>query len=169
MTKRGLTKRSTKKIPATKEPGPKINSTEESSGGESKAKLASMDPRLPPPGTRLEKRDRHGAVRCECVVEGDGVHYAGAVYRSLSGAAMAAAKDLGLQNKTQNGFAFWGITKPSRGPTDSMAALDRAWSRYHHQATNLVRLGTSDANQTKVAATIAEHVQALDALKSQVA
>ena len=58
------------------------------------------DPRLPAPGTVLEKRDRHGAVRCECTVEEGGIRYAGKVYRSLSSAAMAAAKDLGLNNKT---------------------------------------------------------------------
>ena len=31
------------------------------------------DPRLPPPGTVIQKRDRHGAVRCECKVEENGV------------------------------------------------------------------------------------------------
>jgi len=63
------------------------------------------DPRLPAPGTLLQKRDRHGAVRCECTVEEGGIRYAGKVYRSLSAAAMAAVKDLGLNNKTQN---LWG-------------------------------------------------------------
>ena len=60
------------------------------------------DPRLPAAGTVLQKRDRHGAVRCECTIEEGGIRYAGKVYRSLSAAAMAAAKDLGLNNKTQN-------------------------------------------------------------------
>jgi uncharacterized membrane protein len=54
------------------------------------------DARLPAPGTLLQKRDRHGAVRCECTVEADGIRYAGKIYKSLSAAAMAAAKDLGL-------------------------------------------------------------------------
>jgi hypothetical protein len=44
------------------------------------------DPRLPAPGTLLQKRDRHGAVRCECTVEDGGIRYAGKVYRSLSAA-----------------------------------------------------------------------------------
>ncbi len=78
------------------------------------------DARLPAPGTVLQKRDRHGAVRCECTVEEAGVRYAGNVYRSLSAAAMAAAKDLGLTNKTQNGFVFWG---------DHQAAAPRQRSR----------------------------------------
>jgi len=69
---------------------------------------ATPDARLPPPGTLLQKLDRHGAVRCECTIGEDGIQYAGQTYRSLSGAAMAAAKDLGLANKTQNGYAFWG-------------------------------------------------------------
>jgi len=69
---------------------------------------ATPDARLPPPGTLLQKLDRHGAVRCECSVQEDGIHYAGQIYRSISAAAMAAAKDLGLANKTQNGFTFWG-------------------------------------------------------------
>gem|GEM_PF-2678366 len=58
------------------------------------------DPRLPESGTVLQKRDRHGAVRCECTIEESGIRYAGKVYRSLSSAAMAAAKDLALNNKT---------------------------------------------------------------------
>ena len=82
-----------------------------------------LDPRLPALGTMLQKRDRHGAVRCECTVEDGGIRYAGKVYRSLSAAAMAAAKDLGLTNKTQNGFTFWGLSKPPRRPSDPLVAL----------------------------------------------
>jgi hypothetical protein len=52
-----------------------------------------QDPRLPSPGIVLEKRDRHGAVRCQCKVEEGGIRYAGTVYRSISSAAIAAAKD----------------------------------------------------------------------------
>src|SRR5262249_7360062 len=88
---------------------------------------AAGDPRMPAPGTLLQKRDRHGAVRCECTVEADGIRYAGKLYRSLSSAALAAAKDLGLTNKTQNGFIFWGITKVPRIATDGLLALERAW------------------------------------------
>src|SRR5207302_9311719 len=61
------------------------------------------DPRLPPVGTILQKRDRAGATRCECTIEEGGIRYNGELYKSLSGTAMVAAKDLGLVNKTQNG------------------------------------------------------------------
>src|SRR5580698_3428978 len=72
---------------------------------------AALDPRLPAPGTVLRKLDRHGAVRCECTIEEGGIRYAGTLFRSISAAAMAAAKDLGLANRTQNGYAFFGLTK----------------------------------------------------------
>ena len=62
----------------------------------------------------------------------------GKVYRSLSSAALAAAKDLGLNNKTQNGFTFWGLSKPPRRPSDPLVALDRAWERYHGNVDALV-------------------------------
>src|SRR5690606_28454387 len=45
---------------------------------------AEPDPRLPAPGTLIQKRDRHGAVRCECTVEEGGIRYEGSLYRSLS-------------------------------------------------------------------------------------
>jgi len=76
-----------------------------------------QDPRVPPPGTVLQKRDRQGAVRCECTVETDGVRYRDALFPSLSAAAMAAARDLGLGSKTQNGFAFWGLGRRSKDTT----------------------------------------------------
>ena len=48
------------------------------------------------PGTVLRKLDRKGKTRCECTVEAEGYRYKGTVYGSLSGAAAAAAKDVGL-------------------------------------------------------------------------
>jgi hypothetical protein len=127
------------------------------------------DPRLPAPGTLLQKRDRHGAVRCECTVEEGGIRYAGKVYRSLSSAAMAAAKDLGLNNKTQNGFTFWGLSKPPRSPRDPLAALERAWERYHGNVTALVKDGVSDENRAKVLTTIKKHAQTIESLRQKVA
>ena len=127
------------------------------------------DPRLPAAGTVLQKRDRHGAVRCECSVEEGGIRYAGKVYRSLSAAAMAAAKDLGLNNKTQNGFTFWGISKPPRRPGDSLVALDRAWERYHGNVEALVKDGVTDENRSKVLAAIRKHVDAIESLRQKVA
>jgi hypothetical protein len=123
------------------------------------------DPRLPAPGTLLRKRDRHGAVRCECTVEKDGVRYAGKVYKSLSAAAMAAAKDLGLTNKTQNGFVFWGLSKPPRQPSDPLVALERAWERYHGNVVALVKDGVTDENRAKVLTTIKKHVQTIVGLR----
>src|SRR5690606_2202326 len=104
---------------------------------------AEPDPRLPAAGTLIQKRDRHGAVRCECTVEEGGIRYAGSLSRSLSAAAMAAARDPGLNNKTQNGFTFWGITKPPRRQSDPLAALERAWARYHGNVETLVKGGVT--------------------------
>jgi len=127
------------------------------------------DPRLPAPGTLLQKRDRHGAVRCECTVEADGIRYAGKIYKSLSAVAMAAAKDLGLTNKTQNGFVFWGLSKPPRKPGDPLVALERAWERYHGNVVALVKEGVTDENRSKVVATIRKHAQAIESLREKVA
>ena len=113
--------------------------------------------------------DRHGAVRCECTVEQGGVRYAGKVYRSLSSAAMAAAKDLGLTNKTQNGFVFWGLSKPPRRPGDPMVILERAWERYHGNVEALVKEGVTDENRSKVLSAIKKQVETIEALRQKVA
>ena len=127
---------------------------------------AAPDSRLPPPGTLLQKLDRHGAVRCECTVGEDGIHYAGQTYRSLSGAAMAAAKDLGLANKTQNGYAFWGITKPSRKSGDPLGNLNRAWERYRAQAEGLTK--ATEKPEGLIPA-LDQHSKAMEALLGSVA
>jgi hypothetical protein len=101
------------------------------------------DGRVPPPGTVIRKLNRHGIVRCECLVEEGGIRYKGSLYSSLSGAAMAAAKDLGLENKTQNGFIFWGLTKPGRAGVDPLTVLNRAWERYHGGAAVLINTTAS--------------------------
>jgi len=128
-----------------------------------------LEPRMPAPGTLIQKRDRHGAVRCECSVEEGGIRYNGNLYRSLSGAAMAAAKDLGLTNKTQNGFTFWGLSKPPSRSSDPLAALDRAWERYHGTVAAVVKGGVTDENKAKVAAAIHKHAQVIGGLQEQVA
>jgi hypothetical protein len=128
------------------------------------------DPRLPAPGTVLQKRDRHGAVRCECTIEeGGAIRYAGKTYRSLSSAAMAAAKDLGLGGKTQNGFSFWGLSKPPRRPSDPLVTLERAWARYHGNVEALVKEGVTDENRSTVVATIRRHAQVIESLREKVA
>lgn len=82
-------------------------------------------------------------MRCECTVEADGVRYNGASYRSLSSAAMAASKDLGLGGRAMNGFLFWGLIKQPVRETDPIAALEHAWERY--------RSRTFEATMPKVA------------------
>ena len=129
----------------------------------------SPDPRLPPPGTLLQKVDRHGKVRCECTIEAGGFRYSGELYRSLSAAAMAAAKGLGLQNKTQNGWAFWGITKPARASSDPLAALERVWERYQGNVEALVKQGVTEENRSQVAAAISKHAQVIEELRERVA
>jgi len=119
------------------------------------------DPRLPEAGTVLTKRDRHGNVRCEATVEAEGVRYNGKLYRSLSAAAMAAAKDLGLRGKTQNGFSFFGLSKPPRKGVDPVASLDKAWQRYHDRLRATLSNGITDENRDRVQALVQKHSEAL--------
>ena len=130
--------------------------------------MLTLDPRLPEPGTLLQKLDRHGTVRCECTVEQRGIRYAGTAYRSLSAAAMAAAKDLRLSNKTQNGFTFWGLSKPSRALADPLEMLNRVWQRYQGGAEAAVKSSTDD-NRSALAGTIGEHARMIESLRGQVA
>ena len=127
------------------------------------------NPRLPPVGTTISKRDRHGAVRCECTIEEGGIRYAATLYPSISAAAMAAANDLGLKNKTQNGFTFWGLTKQPRAPSDPVEAVNSAWERFHGKASAILADGITDENRTKVAAALRRQVQGLERLCEQVA
>lgn len=127
------------------------------------------DQRLPAPGTIIQKKDRHGRVRCECTVEKDGIRFKGKTYSSLSAAAVAAAKDLGLAGKAMNGFVFWGLTKPPRPGADPVAALERAWERYRGVAESVAGDGVSDEKRGKVKALIAKHAQALTGLREKVA
>ena len=152
----------------------KVKTTRAASATSSGATLADgavtprePDPRLPPVGTVIEKRDRHGQVRCACTVEDGGIRYRGALYRSLSAAAMAAAANLELTNKTQNGYTFWGLSKPPRAPTDPMEVLDRAWERYHGKVAAIVQ-DVADENRTKVAAAIGKQAQAIETLHGRV-
>ncbi len=149
-----------RRVRATSTPTPTADTTSSEPAADSAS-------RVPPPGTVIQKLDRHGAVRCECAVEEAGIRYNGDLYRSLSGAAMAAAKDLGLTNKTQNGFTFWGITKPRR-PGNPLESLDHAWERYHKQLTSLLNSVAAE-NQAQVATVVDRHATALHELQGQVA
>lgn len=126
------------------------------------------DPRLPPPGTVIEKRDRQGNVRCTCTVEEGGIRYKGTLYKSLSGAALAAAKDLGLTNRSANGWVFWGITKVERPAGDPLATLARAWERYRERAASVVA-AVKDDDRARVRELFGEHAEALKELRGRLA
>ena len=96
------------------------------------------DPRLPPVGTKLIKRDRHGRVRAECEVVDGGFRYDGKTYTSLSAAASAAAVSLGGQ-KSVNGWVFFGLAKPARPMKDEAAWLRKVAARYEERAATLLK------------------------------
>ena len=122
------------------------------------------DPRLPAPGTVIEKKDRHGAIRCECKVEEGGIRYAGSLYSSISSAALAAARDLGLRNKTQNGYIFWGLEKPSRPTGDPVEVLERAWERYRERAEGIAKGKLEGDSRRKVVGAMVKHAMAVEKL-----
>jgi hypothetical protein len=126
------------------------------------------DPRLPPVGTVIEKRDRASKVRCTCTVEEGGIRYKGTLYKSLSGAALAAAKDLGLTNRSANGLVFWGITKVARPAGDPLAALAGVWERYRERAASVVA-AVKDDDRERVHDLLGEHAEALKVLSGKVA
>jgi len=147
-----------KKSTTGKEPSVVSNAAAET------AKAPAPDPRLPAPGTTIEKRDRNGAVRCKCTVEEGGIRYSGRVYASLSGAALAAAKDLDLKNKTQNGYIFWGLIRPPRPASDPLVALESAWVRYRDRVQALVKEGVTEENRGKVAAALGKQAHLIEKL-----
>jgi hypothetical protein len=55
----------------------------------------------------------------------------------LSGAAAAAAKDLGLSGTSFNGYVFWGLSKPGR--TNPLDRIEHLWQRYSQAALQLVK------------------------------
>ena len=88
-------------------------------------------------GTVLRKLDRKGKTRCECTVEAEGYRFKGTVYGSLSAAAAAAAKHLGLSGTSFNGYVFWGLTKPGRAT--AVDRLEHLWNRYSSAAVALLK------------------------------
>jgi hypothetical protein len=124
--------------------------------------------RLPPVGTVIKKVDRHGAVRCQCTVVEDGIRYKGRVFGSLSGAAMAAATDLGLRNKTQNGFTFWGLVKPSRKLDDPEAELTKASERFQKSAAAAIK-AANDERRPQVRTALEAHKQVVQGLIGEAA
>lgn len=125
--------------------------------------------RLPPVGTVLQKRDRQGQLRCECVVVEDGVRYAGTVYRSLSAAAVAAARDLGLSARAINGYTFFGLTKPTRtASANPLAALERKWDGYWAAAEAALERATAGENREQALSTIERHARVLKNIMREV-
>jgi hypothetical protein len=109
--------------------------TSTSTGPVSSPECASgeRDPRLPPVGTKLLKRDRSGSVLVECLVEEGGFRYRGTLYSSLSAAASAAAKDLGVSSSV-NGFVWFGLAKPTRPVRNAVDHLRTIADRFQREA-----------------------------------
>lgn len=129
-----------KLILPTPGPGPETESTHSSAtetheraGNESPepqvVATGISDPRLPQVPTTLVRRDRHGVAQCECTVGPDGIFYNGQRYRSLSGAASAASKELGL-NPVVNGYVFFQLVKPPRTRMGDVERLKNMGKRY---------------------------------------
>lgn len=132
------------------------DTSKDSSKAPAKAKPG-PDPRMPKVGTVIQKLDRRGSVRCECeVMEGGMILYDGKLYKSLSAAAVTAAKKLKLGGKTQNGFTFWGLSKPPRKPADALEAMARAWERYVKIVNGMTGSITAE-NWEEVHAAIKDH------------
>ena len=114
---------------------------------------APRDPRLPAEGTILTKTNRAGK-KVTCTVTALGACYKGSEFKSLSAAAVAAAKDLGISG-SQNGYIFWGLVKPRPAIKDPVEALTKAWGRY--EATLRAIVGPAGAQHVpaEVAAKIA--------------
>ena len=129
------------------------------------------DPRLPAVGTVIVKKDRHGTERVRCTIVEGGVEYAGTIYKSISSAAMAAAKDLGLASKTQDGYAFWGLKKATTRTTskkDPVEGLQKAWDRYCERAAAAVKDAAGE-DRPKVQGALQQHLTALNEFAAQVA
>jgi hypothetical protein len=135
----------------------------------SPAGSALADPRLPAVGTVIYKRDRYGAVRCECTIEEGGIRYNGNLYRSLSAAAMAAAKDLRLTNKTQNGYTFWGLSKPPGKTADPVTVIKHAWEVFERKVKAAIAGRVTDENRAAIHSAFLKHAEKLETMRGPVA
>jgi hypothetical protein len=142
--------------------GKKVEQPEVKKAAQPTAEPRERDPRLPPVGTTLTKRDRAGNIRCECLITATGFEYKGTEYRSLSGAAMAAAKDLGVKGAI-NGWLWFGLAKPSARIADPAEVLASAWDRFHERASRAFDAAKDDsAALAKLKATVAGQVKKLE-------
>ncbi len=131
------------------------------------AAAATSDSRMPAIGTVLQKRDRKGTLRCECEVVEGGVRYGGTVYRSLSSAAVAAAKDLGLAAKAMNGFTFWGVSKPARPAADPLGGLERAWAKYQARLEQVLERAKAGEHREPALTALERHTRILQNLQQE--
>ena len=105
------------------------------------------DSRLPPAGTELIKRNRHGVEVGRCTVTEDGAEFDGELFPSLSAAGLCAAHKLGSRKVACNGFVFWGLATDASTPKgekvqrlpkepkvaalkDPFVRLKGAWAKY---------------------------------------
>jgi hypothetical protein len=117
---------------------------------------AERDPRLPTVGTVLRKLDRHNAVRCECKVVEGGFEYKGELFKSLSGAACAAAKDLRISG-AQNGFVFWGIVRADPKAKNPVQAIEKVWERYNARVKAIAGAELDAGTRRQIAELLEEH------------
>lgn len=128
------------------------------------------EPRMPPEGTVLVKKDRAGGVRCQATVVRDGVAYAGKVYKSLSAAALAASADLGLATTACNGRLFWGLSKPARASaSDPLRGLERAFEKYAGVAEAFLGKAKCGEHKEPILTALDRHVRVLKNLHDEVA
>ena len=87
---------------------------------------------------------RRRPLRC-AIVEG-GVNYNGTTYTSLSGAALAASRDLGLQTKTVDGWSWWGLKDRAASPSKKnvIESLERAFDKYRERADAAVKTASAE-------------------------
>ena len=128
------------------------------------APVRERDPRLPPVGTVVTKKDRAGNVRCSCTITASGFDYKGTEYRSLSAAAMAAARDQGTKGAV-NGWLYFGLVKQPARIADPVEALAHAWERFHEKATSAFASAKDDsAALAKLQAAVAGQAKKLEQL-----
>lgn len=117
--------------------------------------------RLPQVPTTLVRRNRHGVIQCECTVGPDGIFYKGQRYGSLSGAASAASKDLGL-SPAVNGYVFFQLAKPARARIDAVERLRRLGNRYEEHLAALLMARSDEVPNFEVKAEIEAHRHRLE-------
>ncbi len=82
--------------------------------------------------------------------------------------APLTAKDLGLTNKTPNGWVFWRVTKVARPAGDPLEALGRAWERYQERATSVVG-GVKGDDRARIRELIDQDAEVMKELRGRVA